>query len=49
VRYELRRDEQPIAVQHAVAHLDSTAAALTAAEEAHAAAVARHDEVTADQ
>ena len=42
-----RLDEQPIAVAFAAARLDSTAAALTAAEEAHAAAVAAHDEVTA--
>ena len=49
LHYERRRDEQPVDVQHAVAHLDTTAAALSAAEEAHAAAIARHDEVTADQ
>ena len=45
--YRRRLDEQPIAVAFAAARLDSTAAALTAAEEAHAAAVAVHDEVTA--
>jgi hypothetical protein len=36
---------QPIAITSAATQVDSTAAQLTAAEEAHAAAVAVHDEV----
>jgi hypothetical protein len=45
---EAHREEQPTAVQFAATRVDSTAAALTPAEEAHAAAVAVQGEVTAN-
>jgi hypothetical protein len=47
LQYRRRLEEKPTAVQHAEAHLDSTATQLAAAKAAHAEAETAHAEVIA--
>jgi hypothetical protein len=47
LQYRRRLEEKPTAVQHAEAHLDSTAVQLAAAKAAHAEAKTAHAEVIA--